>query len=419
MKTTSLASQYKDIGADAFPVSLEIVFRDQTGQATSLRYQKVEWLVDGQRRGLRYGENPDQSAALYAPVGGNISLADGSLIQADGGLVTSAELLQFGKHPGKTNLTDVDAALNILRYLMDKPACAIMKHNNPSGVAVSGSLAEAYHEAYFADRVAAFGGAVVLNRELDLVTAAAIAEAYCEVVAAPAFAPGVLEIFARKKNLRVMCLPNIAKLASYAPVRNIEFKTLLDGGCVAQLSFVSAIRAAADLLPAETTYKDRLYCVQRQPTEAELADMLFGWAVECGVTSNSVIFVKDGRTVGIGTGEQDRVGVAEIAVYKALRKLEDRLCWERYGQAWNEWHSDPAAKSALSAEAHQRQGGLPGSVMVSDAFFPFRDGLLVGVEQGVRAVLQPGGSLRDWDVIQACNERGVAMKFTGQRCFRH
>ncbi|MBU0936658.1 MAG: IMP cyclohydrolase [Spirochaetes bacterium] len=419
MKTPKLSALYKDFAEDLFPESMEIVFRDGSGKASSLHYEKVEWQVDGQTRGLRYGENPDQSAALYRPVACNLALADGQLIQAPGDLVTNAQLLQFGKHPGKTNLTDVDSALTILRYLMDTPACAIMKHNNPSGVAIASTVAEAYHEAYFADRVAAFGGAVIFNRELDLDTARAIAESYCEVVAAPAFADGVMKIFAAKKNLRVMSLPGIEKLARYAPVRNVEFKTLLDGGCITQLSFASAVRSSDDLLPARTVYKEIEYSVRREPTKQELSDMLFGWAVEAGVTSNSVIYVKNGRTVGIGTGEQDRVGVAEIARDKAYRKLEDRLCWERYGKAWNEWQDSPAQKLQLAEEVRSLHGGLGGSVMVSDAFFPFRDGLLVGAHEGVGAVIQPGGSMRDWDVIEACNEHDVAMKFTGQRSFRH
>ncbi len=418
METKKLSSLYKDFADDVFPASMEIIFRDAAGNPTTLNYEKVEWTVDGQKRGLRYGENPDQSAALYKPLACNISLAGGELAVPEGKLVSSAELLQFGKHPGKTNLTDVDSALAILRYLMDKPACAIMKHNNPSGVAIGSTVAEAYHHAYFADRIAAFGGAVVTNRVIDLETAQAIAESYCEVVAAPDFGPGALDVLAAKKNLRIMRLPKIADLARYAPVRNLDFRTLLDGGCVVQLSFASRIRSAEDFLPAECDYKGTHYAVRREPTESELSDMLFGWAVECGVTSNSVIFVKDGKTIGIGTGEQDRVGVAEIARYKAYGKRQDRLCWERHGIAWNEC-ADSAKKAAIEAEVRETKALLPGSVMVSDAFFPFRDGIAVGVEQGVTAVVQPGGAMRDFDIITACNESGVAMKFTGQRCFRH
>ncbi|MFH2116119.1 MAG: IMP cyclohydrolase [Spirochaetota bacterium] len=418
MDTKSLTAMYRDFADDTFPPSMEIVFRDAAGIPASMVYEKVEWSVEGHRRGLRYGENPDQPAALYRPVGGNLSIVGALLASPDGELVTAAELLQFGKHPGKTNFTDVDSALAILRYLMDRPACAVMKHNNPSGVALGGSIQEAYHEAYMADRVAAFGGAVVLNRELDLPTATEIAASYCEVVAAPEYAPGTLEVLGGRKNLRIMRIPGIEKLGKYAPVRNLDFKTLLDGACVVQFSFASTIAGAGDLLTARTSHKGQEFSVAREPTQTELSDMLFAWTVECGVTSNSVLYAKNGRTLGIGAGEQDRVGVAMLARDKAYRKLEDRLCWERHGVAWNEF-SNPAAKAAISEEVSSLKGGLPGAVMASDAFFPFRDGLEVGLAEGVSAVIQPGGSTRDWDIIDACNQYGAAMKFTGQRCFRH
>jgi phosphoribosylaminoimidazolecarboxamide formyltransferase/IMP cyclohydrolase len=418
MDTKSLSTMYRDFADDVFPPTMEIVFRDAAGLPTSMVYEKLEWSVDGSRRGLRYGENPDQPAALYRPVAGNLSIAGAMLASPDGELLTAAELLQFGKHPGKTNLTDVDSALAILRYLMDSPSCAVMKHNNPSGVARGSSIQEAYHEAYMADRVAAFGGAVVLNRELDLPTATEIAASYCEVVAAPEYAPGALDILGSRKNLRIMRIPGIEKLANYAPVRNLEFKTLLDGACVVQSSFASAVSGVGDLIDARTIYKGQEHRVLREPTQAELSDMIFAWAVECGVTSNSVLYAKNGRTIGIGAGEQDRVGVALLARDKAYRKLEDRLCWERHGVPWNEF-SNPAAKAAISDEVSNLKGGLPGAVMASDAFFPFRDGLEVGLAEGVSAVIQPGGSTRDWDIIDACNQYGAAMKFTGQRCFRH
>ncbi|TFG83174.1 MAG: IMP cyclohydrolase [Spirochaetales bacterium] len=418
MEQKKLSAMYKDFAEDVYPPSMEIVFRDAAGKATSLLFEKVEWTVEGQRRGLRYGENPDQPAALYRPVGGNLSITGAQLVRPDGDLVSAAELLQFGKHPGKTNLTDVDSALSILRYLADQPACAVMKHNNPSGVALGSTTLEAYSEAYLADRVAAFGGAVVLNRTMDRETAEAVARSYCEVTAAPDFGPGAMEILSSRKNLRVMRIPGIANLASYAPARNLDFRTLLDGACIVQTSFASRVLQPGDLLPAETEYKGERFSVRREPSSGELADMLFGWAVECGVTSNSVIFVRNGRTLGIGAGEQDRVGVAILARDKACRKLEDRLCWERHAVAWNEF-GDQNAKSAIAEEVRASHGGLSGSVMVSDAFFPFRDGLDVGLAEGVTAVIQPGGSLRDREAIEACNEYGVAMKFTGQRCFRH
>jgi phosphoribosylaminoimidazolecarboxamide formyltransferase / IMP cyclohydrolase len=146
--------------------------------------------------------------------------------------------------------------------------------------------------------------------------------------------------------------------------------------------------------------------------------MVFGWIVESGVTSNSVLYVKDGTTVGIGTGEQDRVGVAEIARFKAYRNLADRLCWAEYKIPWTQL-SDENKRKEIQQEVKKLSGGLRGSVMISDAFFPFRDGVDIGLEEGVSAVVQPGGSLRDYEIIEACNERGATMVFTGQRSFRH
>jgi phosphoribosylaminoimidazolecarboxamide formyltransferase/IMP cyclohydrolase len=165
-------------------------------------------------------------------------------------------------------------------------------------------------------------------------------------------------------------------------------------------------------------YKGKQYKIDREPTEQEYSDMLFGWMVEAGVTSNSVIYVKDGVTVGIGTGEQDRVGVAEIARDKAYRKLADRLCFEKFDTPYNEL-KDQDKRAAVDAEVAERKGGLPGSTMVSDAFFPFRDGVDVGLNEGVKAVVQPGGSMNDYQAIEACNENNATMVFTGQRSFKH
>jgi phosphoribosylaminoimidazolecarboxamide formyltransferase/IMP cyclohydrolase len=158
--------------------------------------------------------------------------------------------------------------------------------------------------------------------------------------------------------------------------------------------------------------------VNREPTTAEIEDMLFGWFVEAGVTSNSVLYVRDGATVGIGTGEQDRVGVAQIARDKAYRKLADRLAFELHGVIYGAL-VDTELRVEIDAEVARRRGGLDGAVMVSDAFFPFRDGVDVGLQEGVTAVIQPGGSLNDHEVIGACNEVGATMVFTGQRSFRH
>lgn len=417
MATKDFKSAYKTIMDDHFPPVMEISFVDEDRRQT-LVFEKATWLIDGIEKGLRYGENPGQEAALYRLVNGNLVLGGVENIQPGWYLASDAELLQSGKHPGKINITDIDNALNILRYLTESPCAVIVKHNNPCGVAKAESLAEAYSKANMADRVAAFGGAIALNREVDMATAELITENYAEVVAAPEFAEGVLDLFATKKNLRVMRITDIERLSEYAGMRFVDFKSLIDGGVVAQWSFMPEARNKEDLVPAQTSYKGQEYRIGRLPTEDEYDDLLFGWMVEAGVTSNSVIYVKDGATVGIGTGEQDRVGVAEIARDKAYRKLADRLSWERHGTPYNTLE-DPDAKTEVDRDVASEKGGLIGSRMISDAFFPFRDGVDVGIKEGVTAVIQPGGSLRDFEVIEACNEAGVAMVFTGQRSFKH
>jgi phosphoribosylaminoimidazolecarboxamide formyltransferase/IMP cyclohydrolase len=413
----SLRQAYHTVLADHFPDRMEIAFV-QGDHRTTLVYEKVTWVVDGLRQGLRYGENPGQEAALYKLVNGNLVLGEVATITPGRYLVSDAELLQFGKHPGKTNLTDADNALNILRYLMERPACAIMKHNNPSGVALADTVLGAYLRADLADHVAAFGGCIALNRPVDLPTAEAISERYAEVVVAPDFEEGAAGILARRRNLRIMRISNINRLTEFAGERFVDFKSLIDGSLIAQASFVPLARRKEDLTRAEVVHQGQTYRIQRWPTDREYADMLFGWLVEAGVTSNSVLYVKDLATVGIGTGEQDRVGVAEIARDKAYRKLCDRLAFERHGVIFGEL-KDEAPRREIQGEVVALHGGLIGAVMVSDAFFPFRDGVEVGLREGVTAVIQPGGSLNDHEVIQACNEAGATMVFTGQRSFKH
>jgi len=411
-----LKKAYRTVMDDHFPPELEISFGKGKDRQT-LVYEKVTWVVGDLVKGLRYGENPGQEAALYKLTNGNLVIGEVALIEPGRGLVTEASLHQFGKHPGKINLTDADNALNILRYLTDGPAVSIMKHNNPCGVALGDTLADAYVKADLADRVAAFGGCIACNRPVDKATAEQIAERYAEVVVAPGFEAGVVDILAKRKNLRIMEIRNMERLAGYAPQRFVDFKSLIDGGLVVQLSFVPVLERA-DWKVAETEHKGETYRIERAPTEAEWADMHFGWAVEAGVTSNSVIYVKDAVTVGIGTGEQDRVGVAKIARDKAYRKLADRLCYERWNKPYSDL-TDPGEKEEITSQVDEAKGGLPGSAMISDAFFPFRDGVDVGLNQGVTSVLQAGGSLNDYQSIEACNEHGATMVFTGQRSFKH
>jgi len=428
---SDIKKMYTTILGDHFPMEMKISFGDQT-----LVYRKRTWAIpqeDGSvdERGIRYGENPDQEAALYELVNGNLVLGGVEFITPGHGLVSGIaveDMLQVGKHPGKINLTDVDNGLNIIKYLMDKPAAVILKHNNPCGAAVAPSPAEAYNRANRCDRIAAFGGALILNRTCDKTTAELVSRNYLEVVCAPEFEGSALEILKGRKNLRIIKIARIDRLAEFEKYRFVDFKSLIDGGLIVQQSAVNSIRTAADLKPAVTTYKGREYRVEREPTRREIDDMIFGWAVEHGVTSNSVIYVKEGCTVGIGTGEQDRVGVAEIAVHKAYIKYADITCFDRFGIPYADMvleiekgKRDKADQEAIDAQTRADKAGLPGSVMISDAFFPFRDGADVGIRQGVSAILQAGGSARDFETIEACNEANpqVAMKYTGQRSFKH
>ena len=412
-----LKQMYKTIMDDHFTPNLEVSFVDGD-QRQTLFYEKVSWVIDDVNKGLRYGENPGQEAALYRLVNGNLALGNAKTIAPGKYLVSDIELLQSGKHPGKTNLTDADNALNIIRYFTDTPCAVIVKHNNPCGAARAQSLEQAYSKAYMADRVAAFGGCIALNKSVDKATAEAIAGQYAEVVVAPEFEEGVIDILGARKNLRVIRINAIEKLQSFIGERVIDFKTLMDGGMVAQWSFVPETLSTKDLAVASTEYKGKTYTVNRKPTAQEYEDMLFGWLVESGITSNSVIYVKDNVTVGIGTGEQDRVGVAEIAVDKAYRKLADRYCFERYETSFADL-TDQDKRAEIENDVKEVKGGLIGSAMVSDAFFPFRDGIDVGLRQGVKAVVQPGGSLNDYQSVEACNENDATMVYTGQRSFKH
>ncbi|MFC1811312.1 IMP cyclohydrolase [Thermodesulfobacteriota bacterium] len=412
-----LKKMYRTIMDDHFPPQMEITFVDEAKRQT-LFYEKVAWTIDNVQKGLRYGENPGQEAALYKLANGNLVLGETETIQPGQYLASDIELLQSGKHPGKTNLTDADNSLNILRYFVDKPTVVIVKHNNPCGVARSDSLVDAYNKANMADRVAAFGGCITVNRAVDRATAEAIYEQYAEVVVAPDFEEGVMDIFAKKPNLRVVRIGNIDRLQNFVGQRCVEFKSLIDGGHVVQWSFAPTARTPADLKIAECDYKGKTYRINREPTDQEYDDLLFGWLVESGITSNSVIYVKDQVTVGIGTGEQDRVGVAEIARDKAYRKLADRYCFEMLNIPYNDLKDDDK-KAEIDDKVAKEKGGLIGAAMVSDAFFPFRDGIDVGLSEGIQSVIQPGGSGNDYQSIEACNEVNATMVYTGQRSFKH
>jgi len=427
-----LKKMYRTVMDDHFPPEITISFGDQ-----ALVYRKRSWKIPDDKtgelveKGLRYGENPGQEAALYELVNGNLVLGQCQFVEPGKGLVSAIreeDMLQSGKHPGKINLTDVDNALNIMKYLTAGPAVVIVKHNNPCGVAYGATLTEAYGKADMADRIAAFGGCALFNRPMDLATAEMISENYLEVVAAPGFEEGSVDILSKRSNLRIIEISRMENLSEYGEKRFVDFKSLIDGGVIVQQSPLNRIRSAQDFSLASTEYQREQYTIARRPTDEEYSDMLFGWQVEQGITSNSVIYVKDGVTVGIGTGEQDRVGVAEIGIFKAYAKYADGVCFRRHGIPFKELElavergqRDRALLKEIDEETSEAKGGLLGASMVSDAFFPFRDGVDVAIREGIRAIVQPGGSLRDFEVIEACNEADpqVTMVFTGQRAFKH
>ena len=327
-------------------------------------YQPRRVAVAGRlRTDLRYGENPHQQADFYATGGGRPGVA-------------TAELLQ-GKALSYNNIADTDAAWELAaEFEPHHPACVIVKHANPCGVARGDTPLAAYRNAFDCDRVSAFGGIVALNRPLDEDTARAITEIFTEVVIAPGASDAARAVFAAKKNLRLLVTEGMPDpRAPGTAIRQVS------GGLLVQ-DRDSALVSASDLSVV----------TQRQPTEQEVADMLFAWAVAKHVKSNAIVYAKGGATVGIGAGQMSRVDSTRIA----------------------------ARKSADMAEAlGLAEPTTRGSVVASDAFFPFADGLIAAAEAGATAIIQPGGSVRDAEVIAAANERGLAMVFTGMRHFRH
>jgi phosphoribosylaminoimidazolecarboxamide formyltransferase/IMP cyclohydrolase len=305
---------------------------------------------------LRYGENPHQAAALYAdPLGRGPGIAGAHQLQ--------------GKELSFNNIADADTALECVRQF-EAAACVIVKHANPCGAAVASSLLEAYHRAHETDPTSAFGGIIAFNQELDGATASAILERqFVEVVVAPAVRPEARAAFAGKPNVRVLETGDPAGAPDVAFVLHA-----VSGGLLVQTRDEGMIERGA--LKTVT---------RRAPSLAELDDLMFAWRICKYVKSNAIVFARAGMTIGIGAGQTSRVVSTRIAALKA-------------------------ADAGLA---------VAGSVMASDAFFPFRDGLDAAAELGIRAVIQPGGSLRDADVIAAADERDIAMVFTGMRHFRH
>ena len=315
----------------------------------SLQYQKVQ--------SMRYGENPHQKAAFYTES------------NPQEACIATATQLQ-GKALSYNNVADTDAALECVKSFQDSPACVIVKHANPCGVAIGENILSAYNRAFKTDPTSAFGGIIAFNRPLDAQTAKAIIDRqFVEVIIAPEIAEEAKPILATKGNVRVLaCGTWDARQAI-----ELDFKRV-NGGLLVQDRDLGVVTA-----------NDLKVVTQRQPTEKELQDLLFAWKVVKFVKSNAIVYCKEGMTMGVGAGQMSRVYSAKIAVIKAADEKLD----------------------------------VKGAVMASDAFFPFRDGIDAAAEVGITAVIEPGGSMRDQEVIAAADEHNIAMVFTGMRHFRH
>ncbi len=337
---------------------------------------------------LRYGTNPHQPAAYYKPSGAASPIAD-------------MKLLKTGKSGlSQTNLEDISYSLNIVKYF-DAPACAVMKHVNPSGAAVSregDALRDVYARARDCDARAAFGSVAAFNVEVDADTAEEIMGSFVECVVAPSFEEGVLEIFndsekfKLNRHIRVLKCGSLNALPKYvgeSEGRHNSIKVLADGSLIVAAPLLTKLRSVSDIKAASaesSKYGNAVSEVELAPEKAE--DLLAAWYINLNVRSNGVVIMNDGHTLAVGTGEQDRVGAVEQAVWKYENK-----------------YSGPS--------------DIKGSVMASDGFFPFPDAVEVAAEAGVKAIIAPAGSLRDSQVIQRANELGVAMAHAPERCFSH
>ena len=300
---------------------------------------------------MRYGENPHQAAAAYTIPGDRSNN------------ILNAKIHQ-GKKLSYNNIMDADAALSCLKEF-NSTACVIVKHANPCGVALGANMLNVYKRAFNADSLSAFGGIIAINQPCDDILAKEISKVFVEIVLAPAFTKKSLEIFSKKKNLRILEVGNIHSREQLLEVRNVV------GGVIVQETDTSILS------------EDNLQVVtENKPSDSDMKTMLFGWKVLKHVKSNGILIVKDNTTVGVGAGQVSRVDSVDIAMNKSGDSIKD-------------------------------------SILCSDAFFPFRDSIDKIAGSGIKAVLQPGGSVRDDEVISACNEHGIAMVFTGQRCFKH
>lgn len=352
-----IRSMYRTKIEEEFPEDVKLIIGGE-----EIFYKKVQ--------SLRYGENPHQPAALYAPETGAKTV---------GGM----KILKTGKGGlSMTNVEDMNNSLRIVSYF-DKPTSAVMKHVNPSGVAMRNkpdeTLREIYVKARDCDAQAAFGSVVGFNSEVDIDTAKEIMRSYVEAIVAPSYEEGCMEHFESKKNFRVIMVDDIFAASKFVgdPLYPLDISVQTDGSLILQAPMLTKIRGPHDLE----------FVTERKATPQELKDLIFSWYICMNVRSNGVVLSKNGATLGIGTGQQDRVTAVKLALEKTI----------------SQGHGD----------------NIPGSVLASDGFFPFSDSIELMAKYEVSACVQPGGSIKDKSIIKTCNEHGIAMAFTGERCFRH
>ncbi|MBR9690611.1 IMP cyclohydrolase [Candidatus Woesearchaeota archaeon] len=352
---------------------------------------------------LRYGENPNQPAALYKFKGSSIAK------------LTNLNLLKSGKGGlSGANLMDVTRAIEILKYFQ-KPSCAVMKHCIPSGFATqdgSKELVEIYKKARDADARSSFGCLIVFNTKVDKKTAKEIMTSFVEAVAAPQYEDEAVEILSEKRSMRLISFENFDKIPKFEGDNTngiFDLKVMATGRIVVQTPYLTKIKSGDYLVrtPTITTKQGEKISVNRKPTSQEEEDLLTSWYVNLGVRSNGIVIVKDGVTLAVGSGQQERVGAVEQAIQKAYQKEMDR----------QRIKYEPM--KIMDFVDKLKKNPLKGAVISSDGFFPFRDSIDLLAKVGITAVIQPGGSINDSEVIKAVNENEMSMVFTTERCFGH
>ncbi|PIR74153.1 MAG: bifunctional phosphoribosylaminoimidazolecarboxamide formyltransferase/inosine monophosphate cyclohydrolase [Candidatus Magasanikbacteria bacterium CG10_big_fil_rev_8_21_14_0_10_47_10] len=357
----------KDLSAKAFrhTAHYDAIVAEHMNERLNIPFPEDLTFTAHKAYDLRYGENPHQEAAVYV----DPHFKETSILKAT---------IHQGKQLSYNNIGDADGALSMVKEFSE-PACIVVKHANPCGAAVGTDISDVFQRAYAVDPMSAFGGIIAINRPCTVDIANEIIKVYAEIVIAPCFEPEALGVLAKKNNMRVL---EVGAIVPRRPKHELKY---VEGGILVQ-----------DVDTKRIEKDDLQFVTQAEPTQAQLSDMLFAWKVLKHVKSNGILLAKDSTTVGLGAGQVSRVDAVELAIKKSRFHF-------------------PSVNSAGQASEPQ----LTGCILASDAFFPFRDSIDRAAEVGIKAIIQPGGSMRDDEVIKACDEHGIAMVFTGARCFKH